>query len=304
MAALADRTESDVRMAIAEQKSRLRDARASIKELINDVKDARTEADKIAAQRDLLHENARKLVEEAKACQSRRDEINKMAADLRGKKRKVTSELKGQIDKMVSYKRERQALNRSAGASREALVKQLNGGVKTLLGMDMALKNEAVLFEMVFEWRDRLKLKDKADEVHKKVQEKWDEKSEVEEEAQALYEEIGRLIEASNHEHAESVRLFQEKDEARAQANEMHEKWISKKKELKDIQSSINEAKAYADTIQKKLNELEDELTKMVGRKRAREDQRKFEGAKQKMDTGSKLSMDELKVLLDKGALK
>ncbi len=301
---MGERTEADVRMELAEQRSRLRDARDSIRSLISEVQDQRRGSDLLKKERDDAHVDARRLVEEAKLHQSKRDEINQMATDLRSEKREANAELRKKIDALISTKRERQTLDRKAGASKEFLAKQLVGGMITLFSMDMALKNEAVMFEMVFEWRDRFGVKEKADDAHSRLQNEWDAKSEAEAKAQTLYEEIGRLLEASNHEHSESIRSFQEKDEARARANGLHQEWIDKGKEIRETQKRINDAKREADEIAVKVRALDKELIKRVGWKRAKEDQREFEGVKQKMDGGGKLSMEELKLLLDKGALK
>jgi len=291
-------------MELAEQRSRLKDARDNIHRLIEEAKAIRSESQELKTRRDSLNSEAKRLLEEAKEHQTRRDEINHMVAEMRQKKRGVNAELKAKVDSLVSAKRQRQSLNREAGAPREILERQVSGGLLTLMGTDMALKNEAVLFELVFEWRDRLYVKEKADAIHQQLHEKWEAKSKVESEAQALYEEIGRLFEASNYEHSESIRLFQEREEVMAAANESHSAWVRKNTEAKEGQKAIDAAKREADAVHAKMKALEKELTKMVGWKKARVEQEKFEGAKQKMDSGGKMSMDDLKILLDKGALK
>ena len=298
------RSESDVRMELAEQRSRFKDAKENIRSLIDDAKRIRSENDALKNRRDELNQESKNILQNAREHQARRDEINQMVGELRQQKREVSRDMRQKIDHLVSAKRERRALNQEAGAPRQMLENQVVGGLKTLLGMDMALKNEAVLFELFFEWRDRLWAKEKADEVHESMQEEWKEKSHVEEKAQALYDEIGRLFEASNREHSEAIRLFQEREETMAAADERHKAWVASIQEAKEKQKAIDAAKREADSMRDKMKKLEKELTKMVGWKRAREEQQKFEGAKKKMDGGEKMSMDDLKLLLEKGALK
>jgi len=294
----------ELKLEIADARNQLRDEQYALKLLYNDVNAKKDKGQELKAKRDACNARVKELIQQAKLAQAKRDEINKKTGALKGERRQVSQAMRSRAREISKDKQVRRQFNIEAHGTEESIQRNAWGTLKTLLEMDLTLKNEAILFEMFFETKERLNARKAASKVHEKIQETYKDLKQTESKAQDIYENIGTLIMDSQKWHEESLKLFRQKDEVREEADKYHKELMENSAEIREMYKKVDAQKAVQNKAYKRVKSLESKLGDWKRRQKEKMELEKLTEAKRKADTGKKMGLDELKLLLDKGALK
>ena len=296
--------EDEVRERLQELHELRIDEQARLRALINEVKDKRNQTNKLKKERDDLNGKVKETINEAKKHLSERDRIQSKIKAKNTDKKSIFKQISSKADSISKTKEERDKLNKEAKGYQERLRDQMVGSIKTLLGMDLSLKNEIIMVEMIFDFQGRLKQKMAADKLHKEIQTTYKDLKSTETQLQSVFGQLGNMISLSQHEHKLAQELFMKKDELRKEAQEAHNKFIENNKVVKDLSLKIDASKLALDKIQQKIKREKDKLGNIKKHQREQEKKAKLKTAKEKMASSGKMGMEDLRLLLESGELK
>jgi len=267
--------------------------------LINEIKQKRNNADDLRDKRDSLNTEVKDLVNQGKEHLKKRDEFQKKVRELKEKRSGITKGIKPKADQIRSEKEERRKLNRAAHASEEEIVADFDASLKTLFEMDLSLRDEVIMVEMVMDVQKRYLARKNADTMSQEIHETWKGIKEIEEEATGVTTEIITLASKGEEEHQFAMELFDKKNELSNQGQECHENYMAL---VKDIRSTSRQIDVLSKDIDHQIKEIKP-MQKNLDRVRItrREEQRleQLKTAKQKMDTSGKIDLNDLRVLLE-----
>jgi phosphoserine phosphatase len=296
--------EEEIRERIQELMELQIDEQARLRALINEVKDKRNLTNKLKKERDELNAKVKETINEAKKHLSDRDRIQNQIKKRNTDKKSIFKQISRKAQTISKTKEERDKLNKEAKGYQERLRDQMVGSIKTLLGMDLSLKNEIIMVEMIFDFQGRLKQKMEADKLHQEIQTTYKDLKSTESQLQGIFGDMGNMMSKSQNEHKLAQELFLKKDELRKEAQEAHNKFIENNRLVKDLSLKIDASKLALDKIQQKIKREKDKLGNIKKRQREEEKKAKLETAKTKMKTSGKMGMDDLRLLLESGELK
>ncbi|MEM3342234.1 MAG: hypothetical protein QW728_06035 [Thermoplasmata archaeon] len=287
-----------------EHRDNIRAEKNKIYQTIEQIKQLRAKLNAAVTKRDELNKLVQDMIQEAKRFQQKRDEINQKLLELKMEKKEHTSQIKKEASKITEIKQERDKLNEMAKGTVESLSRNIFNSLKTLFTLDLSLKNEIILFEMIMETQERLKIKQKADETHQQIQAQYKMLKEAEGEANLITDEMQEQMVLSQKYHETSIQLFRQKDDVRARADEAHNEVKKIQKEIKYLEDKIKEHNKNIDKYKKELDMMHESLNTRKNVIRSREKLEKLREAKKKATTSGKLDLSDLRLLLEQGELK
>ena len=295
------------RIELLEKESKIRhdidSFRLSRQNMITDIKQKRQMAGDLKEKRDSLNAEVKKLSDEAKVHIQKRNDLQQEVRKLKEKRSGITQEIKPKSDRIRNEKELRRKLNRTARTSSDDIAADFNGALKTLFEMELALRDEVIMVEMVMNIQQRFKARKNADEVNQDIHDTWLDIKSIEEEATSVTSEIMELASKSEDEHQLAMELYDRKNEQRKESQESHESYIDLVKEIKQMSKTIDELSQKIDVLYKKQRPLQNRLDSV--RLNRREEQRleQLKHAKGKLEGSGKIDLNDLRVLLESKAL-
>lgn len=253
---------------------------------------------KIREERDRLNNTARATREQAHKHRDERDRVNAKVQEIKQNLGPLFEELDeknqalAKADKLI--KEDYKGLP-SKKKVQEAL-RQIEWEVMTTPTKEM-LGREDELIQRASKLRRTL---DEFKGIEQKQDKKLDhlaDKKAVEIEISALREEINKLAEQSQEHHERMILLYDQADKDQEKADQTHTKYVEKIQEVESIKEELNlimsEIKAIRDGLKAHDNRL-DELRKMNTEQRA---EALKQAALKKLESGEKLSFEDLKLI-------
>jgi len=295
------------RIELTEKESRLRqainDLRFKRQHLISEIKGKRHRAGEMKKKRDVLNDEVRKLVAQGKEHIRKRNEFQASIRKLKEKRTGITQEIRPKAERIRSEKEIRRQLNRKARTSAENLTAEFNAALKTLFEMELALRDEVIMVEMIMDIQHRFRARMDADSFSKDIKETWKDIKTIEKEATHVSTEIMTLAAKGESEHQAAMEMFDRKDELSNESQETHLGYVDLVKEIRSMSGKIDELSKEIDERFKELKPLQKKLqrTRLTRREEQRLEQLKV--AKKKMETSGKIDLNDLRVLLESKAL-
>lgn len=296
--------EEQIREKVLELTNQHIEGRDKVRALINEIKEKRALSDQLKKERDSLNAQVKEAIEKAKQHLAKRDEMQAGMKTEKDKTKEITSKIQEKAAVISKVKAERDKHNKEAKGYLENLQAQFTNSLRTLMGMDLSLKNELIMVEMIFELQGRIAQKIEADKLHKAVQETYQDLKQTEGQLQSFYSEMHERIAQSQEEHRLAHEMFAKKDELRKEAQEAHNKLLDNNKLIKDLSQKIDASKAALDQLQAKIQEERAKLLNFRKYKAELEKKDKLEKAKVKMEKTGKIGIDDLRLLIESGELK
>jgi uncharacterized coiled-coil DUF342 family protein len=118
-----------------------------------------------------------------------------------------------------------------------------------------------------------------------------------------LRDEIKRLSEESQKYHTQMLEFYKKAREVRKEADTYHERLKEKYALLSPLQNSITSAKKEIKKLRSEISVFLDRYDEIQREKNREKEIKKLEKAKKKLRETGKLTLDDLKVLLEEGGL-
>ena len=296
--------DAKLKQQIDEIKSKLETEWQALDAIFVKIKSKQDEVTGYKTKRDEFNQLVKTLISEAKDMQKERDSIRGTTKPKREIIRNLQLNIKEFGKQIAELKSIRDGKHREAKGSLQGLSDNIASSLTTLLTLDLSLKDEITLFNMIFSTQQRYDAKILADDIHKQIQDIYDalknsEHTTYEQEAQIkqIYQEAQRL-------HTDSVAKFEEKDEMRNKSNELHQKVVQGYGTIKDLRSQADEIKKTIAELKGELNKLHKQLRSSEKKRQEVAREEKLESAKEKLKDEKKLGLDELRLLIESGSLK
>lgn len=297
-------SDSELKQQINDIRTKLETEWQALDDTYTKIKTKHDEINEVKTRRDELNQLVKTLISEAKEKQKDRDALQESTKPKREIIKNLGLNIKEYAKQISELKEIRAGKHREAKGSLQGLQDNIATSLTTLLTLDLSLKDEITLFNMIFSTKQRYHAKMDAEDVHQQIQDTYNALKESERQIQQEEVQISKIIQDSQILHNKSLAQFKEKDEIRNKADELHQQVVGGYKEVKGLQ-------AYANEIKKNVLDLKVQLNILYKKLRADEKKRqevakkeKLEGAKEKLKGEKKMGLDELRLLLESGTLK
>lgn len=295
------------RLEIMEEESRLRKEinllRFKRQDLISDIKQKRTMVGEFREKRDTLNGEVKDLVAKGKEHIKARNRFQSKVRKLKEQRSDLTKGIKPKADMIRSGKEERRKLNREARTSKEDIKADFDASLKTLFEMDLSLRDEVIMVEMIMDVQKRYLARKSADGVSDSIHETWKGIKEIEDQATNVTTEIISLATDGEKEHQAAMELFDRKDELGAQSQEFHERYIGLTKEIRTTSRTIDGLSKEIDELIRKIKPIQNRLDNARITRRDEQQLEQLKMAKDKMATSGKIDLNDLRVLMESKAL-
>jgi uncharacterized coiled-coil DUF342 family protein len=244
------------------------------------------------------------LISEGKEKQKARDKLQDSVKPKREVIKNLRLNIKEYAKQIAELKDIRDGKHRKAKGSLEGLKDNIAGSLTTLLTLDLSLKDEITLFNMIFSSKDRFSAKTEAENIHEQIQNIYNALKESESQINDEEQQITKIFQESQMLHNESVTKFKEKDEARDKSNQLHQQVVGGYEEIRDLRGQTDSIKKNVSELKAELNELYKKLRSSAKKRQELDRKEKLETAKEKLKGEKKMDLNELRLLMESGELK
>jgi uncharacterized coiled-coil DUF342 family protein len=287
---------------MSNEENKLDELEAQVAKLMKTRSDLYEELSKKRDQRDKLNESANKIREEAHKHRSERDQVNRTVQEIKSQLGPLFEELDSKNERLQGVEQNIQSEYKSRpNKSRvERDLNRVEWEVMTTPTLQMK-EREDELVTRASQLRRTL-------EEFKKLEKKADatlgymaDKKATEIEIKSIRQKIDELAEKSQEHHEKMILLYNKADEERDRAQTIHEKYV-------ELLQSIDAVKAELDVVMPQVRALRNGLRiediKISQRRRMSSETYKDEMKKEaikKMESGQKLTMDDLRFIYGDG---
>lgn len=304
MTDVSQMTERELKEKVNKIRTQIDQNERSLKSIFRELKLHRTDTTDLKEKRDALNLQVKELVPNARGHKSKRDEVNRKIADLKTERSGIQSATQKVVDEIARMKSKRDNLNKLSKGSVESLSKAYADELDKLLNADIPLKHEIDIIERLTQLEERLGAAFSANEVHQKIIESYESSKGIYDTGDNVNEQIRSLAKESQIHHLAMLEAYKTIDMLRKEADMYHA-------QIKEKYSASAPLRAKIDPLKAKIRQLREELNiyleKLKGMQLAKDEIKQDEQhvvAKEKLDKSGRLSLQDLKVLMDKGDIK
>jgi len=297
-------SDSELKQQINEIRTKLETEWQALDNTYTKIKTKHDELNEVKARRDELNQLVKTLISEAKEKQKERDALQESIKPKREIIKNLRLNIKEYAKQIAELKEIRAGKHQEAKGSLQGLQDNIATSLTTLLTLDLSLKDEITLFNMIFSTKQRYHAKMDAEDVHQQIQDTYNALKESEHQIQQKELQISKIIQDSQILHNKSLAQFKEKDEIRNKADELHLQVVGGYKEIKGLRAYANEIKKNVVDLKAQLNVLYKKLKADEKKRQEVAKKEKLESAKKKLKGEKKMGLDELRLLLESGTLK
>ncbi len=297
-------SEKDLKLKVNELRTQITRDERELRSLFNELRLHRTNMGELKEKRDILNSQVKEIVAKARELKEKRDGVNTKISELKDVKNARISASQQVSDEIGKLKAERDALNKVSRGTVDIISKAYSAELDTFLNADVPLHHEIDVLGRLVQLEERLKAAMKADEVHKKIQETYDATvSQQVGSGENIGSTIKELAEISQQYHLEMIDLYKKVDEMRKDADLYHA-------QIKEKFGVTEPLRARIDPLKQRIAQLRDELSsyleklndiQLVKDEKKQQEQRVV--AKEKLEKTGKMSLQDLKVLMENGDL-
>ncbi len=300
----ASMTERELKETVNKFRNEISHDEKTLKNVFRDLKLHRTNIGELKEKRDALNAKVKEFATVAKKEKGERDKVNAAISEIKGKRQIVLNlrdKLTGEIS---SVKEKRNHFNQESKGSVESLAKAYTAELETFLNADIPLKHEKDVFEKIMHLEKRLEAALAADGLHKEVMSVYDNAKEVEKESYQLGSNIKELAEESQKHHVKMINVYNTVDELRKEADLYHSQMKETYAVLSPMRDKIDPLKSKIESLREELSGYLDKLNEIQLEKDEKKNDEKHSAAKERLEKTGKMSLEDLKILMDKGDLK
>lgn len=275
-------------------------------EIINvKIKNRFQDVDNFRDRRDKLNAEVKELSQKPKEILDKRKNVWDNIGEMNSEKKKIFRKMQPYLQRIGELRRVRDTYNHASRGTLERLQSIYQGTMENLINDDVSLKNELYLYNFLFELRDRLNVKAKADVIHKEiVRIKEEELSRFNKEMGVMEDEINDLKSESHDGLISAKDMWARRDEIREEAQKMHKSFIEAMNKVKDLKKKRWKLKKEINDLYRQIDDWKKEFKKSPQERQRADQGRRLEEALVKYKKGESLSLEELSLVLESGQLK
>lgn len=301
---ISSMTEKDLKSKVNDLRTQIGHHDRELKGIYRELKLHRTNTDELKQERDKLNGQVRELVGKARDAKSKRDEINAKISSLKASRNAVNEKSREFSDSISELKTKRNDLNKLSKGSVETLSRAYASDLELFLNADIPLKHEIDLFARLLDLKERLGAAFDANAMHEKLMKTYAESKDVFESREDFGSEIGKLAEESQKHHLVMIDLYNQADEIRKAADTAHSQISEKYAVTAPIREKIDPLKKKIAILREELDVYLSKLNDIQVEKDDKKQEEHLVVAKEKLEKSGRLSLEDLKVLMEKGDLK
>ncbi|NOQ48256.1 MAG: phosphoserine phosphatase [Methanococcoides sp.] len=297
-------SEKDLKNTINDYRTKITQNERTLKGVFRDLKLHRTNIDELKEKRDKLNAQVKELATKAREEKKLRDIANEKISEIKGTRDEIRSEKDKVTGSITELKTKRDEYNKQSRGSVESLSKAYAGELDKFLNADIPLKHEIDIFEKLSDLGERIGAASQADELHSKIVETYRSSESIYKADGTVGKDVKGLAEESQKHHLSMLASYKKIDELRKEADLYH----AQIKETYDVVSPIREK---IDPLKTKISELRDELSTYLDKLneiQLEHDEKKLDEkhivAKEKFEKTGRMSLEDLRLLMEKGDLK
>lgn len=301
---LSDLSERELKNKVNELRNRIEKSERQLSSVFKELKNNRTDIDELKEKRDSLNQQVRERVRKAQELRKKRDGINDQISEYKEKRGSVNSKTQDLFTGIAELKEKRDEYNRLSHGSVESLSKAYLAELQTFFDKELPLAVEIKIYQKLNDLGKRLESARKANELHAQIQESYTESKEIHLEGDELHEKIQALSDESQACHLEMLENFKAADEIRKEANMYHAQLTDKFSSINAIKEKIDPLKTGIASARKDLSLYLDKLKDVQLTKDENKVSQKHSTAREKLQKNARMSLEDLKLLIEKGDVK
>lgn len=297
-------SEKDLKLKVNDLRTQIARDEKELRSLFNELRLHRTNMGELKEKRDALNSQVKEMVTKARELKGKRDEVNAKISELKNIKNARMSASQQASDAIAKLKAERDALNQVSRGTVDIISKAYFAELDTFLNADVPLQHEIDVFGRLLQLDERLRAAMQADEVHKKIQETYDSTmSQQPGTGENIGSTIKELADISQQHHTEMIDLYKKIDEMRKDADLCHAQIKEKFGVTEPLRARIDPLKQRISLLRDELNSYLEKLNDIQLVKDEKKQQEQRIVAKEKLEKTGKMSLQDLKVLMENGDL-
>ncbi len=301
---IASMSEKELKNKVNELRTQIGQHERELKAIYRELKLHRTNTEELKEKRDSLNSQVKELTAKARDARSTRDSINARISSLKASKNDVqerTRKLSGNINEI---KAKRNDLNKLSKGSVETLSKAYVADLDLFMNADIPLKHEIDLFGRLLDLKGRLGAAFDANTIHEELVKTYESSKDIFDSKEDFGSEISKLADESQEYHLEMIEIYNQSDALRKEADEAHLQITEKFALSAPIREKIDPLKNKIALLRDELGIYLEKLNDIQVEKDDRKQEEHLVVAKEKLEKSGRLSLEDLKILMDKGDLK
>jgi len=274
-----------------------------LNEIMATIEEKKKRIDQLYDEKKEILNNIRKLIGEGKDHQKKRDSLQTNISPKRRHVKDFRNNVEVLSAKVTRLKKERDDQNRKAKGKLEYLNKQITGQFTTLMTMEIALKEELLLYNMILDMQEKIEYSKKGDAAHKNMVAAYKELKGIQETQWNAYQEINEQRQKAQEEHFASLGKFKEKEKLSRDMDGRSEEIKKIKQEINDLYITIEAVKIAKSRVDKEARFLKSKKERITGDNVRLSQREKLTLAKDKLKKEKKMGLEDLKLLLSSGTL-
>jgi uncharacterized coiled-coil DUF342 family protein len=301
---LSNLSERELKLKVNEIRSRIEKSERQLASIFKELKINRTDVDELKEKRDLLNQQVKEKVAKAQELRRRRDEINRAIGKYKEKRSGVNSKTQELFSGIAGLKEQRDECNKLSHGSMESISNIYEAELDSFLNKELLLVVEIKIFQKLNDLSKRLEAAKKANELHAQIQESYRESKGIHKEGDEFHEKIQALSDESQVCHLEMLENFKSADEIRKEANMYHAQLAENITNINKIKEKIDPLKTNIASSRNEISLYLDRLKDVQLTKDEHKVNQKHSDAREKLHKNARLSLEDLKLLIEKGDVK
>ncbi len=250
----------------------------------------------LARKRDELNGNFQKLKDQVQELKEKRDSLNLRVRELKEKREEARKKLEAKRDEADSVKNTIVDLETRASGSYSGLKKRMQELEWKIQTNPLSTKEEARLIAQIKKLESQLVVHDKIRELRDSLIMLRAEMNAARLVANEAHEDLSKIAEESEVYHEKMIEVVKQASDLKSKADEAHLNYAQIKQQADEAHLEYINAKELRQKIV-----IEDQMTRLKKQQEVRK--RVEDTAEEKLKRGEKLSLDEFRALVEKGAV-
>ncbi|MDD2438730.1 MAG: phosphoserine phosphatase [Methanosarcinaceae archaeon] len=296
--------ERELKNRVNELRSKIERNERQLSSIFKELKRHRTDIEELKEKRNALNKQVKEKVSKAHELKKTRDEINGKISEYKQKRSSINAETQELFSGISELKEKRDELNSISHGSVESLSKAYASELETFLNKELPLAVEIKIYQKLNTFSARLEAAKKANAIHAKIQDNYEVSKKIHRKGDDMHKKVRELSEESQTYHVEMLDNFKAADEIRKEANVYHAQLTDRYSNIRTIKEKIDPLKKAIATTREELNEYLESLKNLQLSKEEKKESQKHSNAKEKLQKNARLSLEDLKLLIEKGDVK
>lgn len=300
---VSNMSEKELKDRVNELRTQISQNERSLRAVFDELKLHRTNTDELKEKRNKLNSQVKQMAKDARELKEKRDAANEKIAALKNQRNDLQEQTQNAVNEITELKTKRDDFNKLSRGTVESLSKAYAAELDTFLNADVPLKHEIDAFQRLMNLQERLGAAYTANDMHKKIVEIYESSKDIQGQGD-VSQQIRELADISQKYHLEMLETYRNVDQLRKEADLYHS-------QIKETYGASAPLRAKIDPLKEGISKLRDELgvylEKLNEAQLAKDEKKRNEQhvvAKEKLEKTGRLSLEDLRVLMEKGEIK